>query len=130
VQDGGEAPRGRVQRLGRLGALSGTVIAVILLPLATNVATSAIPEQWRPYLWIAWPLAALLAVSVIVGEVRTRGAASAAGSNTAVPRSNNLAGPEGASHKTPDVAPTATPAVVPAETPTGGLAWTIRPYDP
>ncbi len=40
-----------------------TVIAELVAALTavtTNVATNALPESWRPYLWLAWPLLAVL----------------------------------------------------------------------
>ncbi|MGN9806255.1 tetratricopeptide repeat protein [Micromonospora sp. L32] len=46
------------------------VIALVLLPAMTNVATGALPSSWDPYLWLAWPLAGLLAVPVVLTEVR------------------------------------------------------------
>jgi tetratricopeptide (TPR) repeat protein len=46
------------------------LIALVLLPAMTNVATGALPSSWDPYLWLAWPLAGLLAVPVVISEVR------------------------------------------------------------
>lgn len=44
--------------------------AAVLLPAAVNVATGALPDGWRPWRWLAWPVAALLAVPVVVAELR------------------------------------------------------------
>ncbi|GAA3053809.1 NACHT domain-containing protein [Actinokineospora globicatena] len=49
------------------------VLAVVLsavLGVSTNVAASVLPEGWRPYLWIAWPLSAVLIAVIIVVERR------------------------------------------------------------
>ncbi|MFC8615994.1 tetratricopeptide repeat protein [Micromonospora purpureochromogenes] len=46
------------------------VIALVLLPAMTNVATGALPSSWDPYLWLAGPVAGLLAVPVVLSEVR------------------------------------------------------------
>jgi tetratricopeptide (TPR) repeat protein len=46
------------------------LVFVLILPTLTNVAAGALPSTWRPYLWIAWPLAALLAVPVIFEEIK------------------------------------------------------------
>ncbi|MEU8242403.1 tetratricopeptide repeat protein [Actinoplanes missouriensis] len=44
--------------------------AAVLLPAAVNVATGALPDDWHPWLWLAWPLAAVLAVPVVIAEWR------------------------------------------------------------
>jgi hypothetical protein len=49
------------------------LIAAVLLPAATNVATGALPDSWRPFLWVAWPLAAVLVVPVVIAEARRQG---------------------------------------------------------
>src|SRR5215217_9162841 len=49
------------RRTGSALAVVAGLVAV-LLAVATNVATSSLPEAWRPYLWIAWPGMGLLAV--------------------------------------------------------------------
>ncbi|GAB3149706.1 hypothetical protein GCM10027290_36350 [Micromonospora sonneratiae] len=46
-----------------------SVICVALLGVATNVATGALPEQWAPYLWLAWPMLGVLIVTLILVEV-------------------------------------------------------------
>ncbi|MGN9906301.1 ATP-binding protein [Phytohabitans sp. LJ34] len=48
------------------------IVLFLLLPVATNVATTGIPEGLAPYLWLAWPIALLLATPVVVSEVRNR----------------------------------------------------------
>ncbi|MBU2662736.1 NACHT domain-containing protein [Actinoplanes bogorensis] len=46
------------------------VLGVAALGVATNVATSALPDGWQPYLWVAWPLMAVLVLAVVILEVR------------------------------------------------------------
>ena len=53
------------------------LVLVLILPTLTNVAAGALPGTWRPYLWVAWPLAAVLAVPVILGEIRKSRASDA-----------------------------------------------------
>jgi tetratricopeptide (TPR) repeat protein len=62
-----------MRRLSRVSTLALPLIAVVLLPAATNVATGALPAGWKPYLWVAWPLAGLLVVPVVIAEVRRHG---------------------------------------------------------
>ena len=45
-------------------------VVILLLPTVTNIAAGDLPSSWRPYLWIAWLLAFLLSIPVIVAEVR------------------------------------------------------------
>ncbi len=49
--------------------MAGPGIVLILLPVLTDVATGALPESWKPYSWVAWPLAILLASCIAVNEV-------------------------------------------------------------
>lgn len=58
------------------------LIGLVLLPAVTNIATGALPEKWQPYQWVAWPLAALLAIPVVVAEVRSRRRTSDSGIGT------------------------------------------------
>ncbi|MFI5593441.1 NACHT domain-containing protein [Amycolatopsis sp. NPDC051758] len=38
-----------------------------LTAVTTNVATNVLPDSWRPYLWLAWPvLAVLVAVGIVL----------------------------------------------------------------
>lgn len=46
------------------------VIAIVLLPTMTNVMASDLPDAWKPYLWLSWPLTALLATVLAVAEIR------------------------------------------------------------
>jgi len=57
--------------------LTTSIIAVVLLPTATNVASNALPDSWRSNLWLAWPICILLAIPVLVMELRTRHGAPA-----------------------------------------------------
>jgi hypothetical protein len=53
-----------------------TMIAIplvsLLLSVASNIAASAVPDSVRPYIWLAWPVTALLALLAIAAEVRYR----------------------------------------------------------
>ncbi|EPH41182.1 hypothetical protein STRAU_5834 [Streptomyces aurantiacus JA 4570] len=53
------------------------VLTVLVVPLATNIAGNTVPDRVRPYLWLAWPVAALAAVAAAVLEVRRRQGAAA-----------------------------------------------------
>ncbi len=46
------------------------LVVILILPTVTNIAAGDLPDSWRPYLWIAWLLAFLLSIPVIVAEVR------------------------------------------------------------
>ena len=46
------------------------LVVILILPTVTNIAAGDLPSSWRPYLWIAWLLACLLSIPVIVAEVR------------------------------------------------------------
>ncbi len=59
-----------MRRPSSLSAPIAVLTAAVLLPAAVNVATGALPAGWRPFLWLAWPVAALLAVPVVVAEIR------------------------------------------------------------
>jgi hypothetical protein len=48
------------------------VTGTLLLPATSNVAADTLPDVWRPYLWLAWPLGMLLAAPMIYLEVRER----------------------------------------------------------
>lgn len=49
----------------------------------TNIAANDLPDSWKPYLWLAWPIALVLAAPAIYVEIRERhqrrGVASAEG---------------------------------------------------
>ncbi|WP_433832152.1 NACHT domain-containing protein [Actinoplanes sp. CA-015351] len=49
-----------------------SVLGVALLGAATNIATGVLPETWEPYLWLAWPAAVVLVITLIVVELRGR----------------------------------------------------------
>lgn len=46
------------------------VVSLVLLPADSNIAANALPPSWQPYLWLAWPIGALLAIPLIVWEIR------------------------------------------------------------
>jgi hypothetical protein len=46
------------------------LIALVLLPAISNVEANALPAQWAPYLWIAWPVGLLLAAPLVYLEIR------------------------------------------------------------
>jgi hypothetical protein len=62
-----EAP---VQRRPAVTVVLVPLIAVILLPVLVDIATGQLPASWNRYLWLAWPLAAVLAGVVVAAEVR------------------------------------------------------------
>ncbi|MEV4276336.1 FxSxx-COOH system tetratricopeptide repeat protein [Actinoplanes xinjiangensis] len=49
---------------------TASIIGVLVLPITTNVAASALPRPWQSYLWIAWPASLALAVVVVIVEIR------------------------------------------------------------
>lgn len=53
------------------------VTALLFLPLATNFAVDAIPEAFRPFLWVAWPVAILLAIGVASSGLKDDGQSAA-----------------------------------------------------
>jgi hypothetical protein len=59
-----------MKRPSRTSAAILAVIVVLLVPLGTNVAAGAFPSTVHPYLWLAWPALVLLAIPVVVVEVR------------------------------------------------------------
>ena len=59
-----------MRRSSPLPSMTVVVTAAVLLPAAVNVATGALPDGWHQYLWLAWPLCALLAVPVVIAEIR------------------------------------------------------------
>src|SRR2546421_355967 len=61
-----------MERPSRTSTLIAAVIVVLLLPIVTNVAAGVLPTLLHPYLWLAWPVAGLLTIPVVVSEVRRR----------------------------------------------------------
>jgi hypothetical protein len=62
------------QHPARLAMITG--VLAFLVAVSTNIATNALPDSWRPYLWLAWPIAVLLTViSIVVAVHATRGGA-------------------------------------------------------
>jgi tetratricopeptide (TPR) repeat protein len=51
-------------------------IVILILPTVTNIAAGDLPASWRPYLWIAWVIALILSIPVVVVEVKKRSRAS------------------------------------------------------
>lgn len=49
-----------------------TLVSVLVLPVVTNVAASALPEAWKPYMWMAWPVSAVFTALVVSTEIRRR----------------------------------------------------------
>jgi hypothetical protein len=63
----------------RTTIIIATVACSLVLGVATNVGSAALPQDWGPHLWLAWPLALLGAAALIVLELRRdRPAAQAA----------------------------------------------------
>lgn len=46
------------------------VLCLGALSIATNVATSALPESWTGYLWLGWPTMPVLLGAAAVIEIR------------------------------------------------------------
>jgi hypothetical protein len=63
-----EVPRPRLI----IAVLSG-LCTLVLLPLATNIATSTLPEWMQPYTWLAWPVLFLLASLAIALVILNQG---------------------------------------------------------
>ena len=57
-------------RLNAAGLILVSAISLLLLPIAVNVASGSIPGPWRPYLWLSWPSAGLLAA--LLGVIESR----------------------------------------------------------
>ncbi|MGA4837591.1 NACHT domain-containing protein [Streptomyces sp. G45] len=66
-----------MRRPSQFTMVSVFVLTVLVIPLASNIAGNAVPEPVRPYLWLAWPVAAAAAVTAAVLEVRRRHEAAA-----------------------------------------------------
>ncbi|NUT49398.1 MAG: NACHT domain-containing protein [Saccharothrix sp.] len=41
-------------------------VLTAILAIVTNLATEVLPESWRPYQWVAWPLLFLLVISGVL----------------------------------------------------------------
>ena len=53
-----------------------------LMGILTNVATGALPEEWKPYLWLSWvPLVLCFVIVVALTFIRERETTSAATSS-------------------------------------------------
>jgi hypothetical protein len=61
----------------RSGTVVGAVLTAASLGVAANVGTNALPESWKPHLWLAWPVFVVLLVVTVVFEVRREGAETA-----------------------------------------------------
>ncbi|WP_051580031.1 NACHT domain-containing protein [Pseudonocardia acaciae] len=49
---------------------AAVVLVTVLLPVVINLATGTVPDEWRPWLWLAWPAAGVLGVVAVVLETR------------------------------------------------------------
>lgn len=45
------------------------------LPVAINIATESLPDGWRPYLWIAWPVVVVATLGLALSGGRNQAAA-------------------------------------------------------
>jgi len=59
----------QVQRRSTVTVVLVPMIGVVLLPVLVDIATGQLPASWDGYLWLAWPLAAVLAGVVLTVEV-------------------------------------------------------------
>ena len=50
-----------------------SVLSVALLGLATNIATSVLPERWARYRWVSWPAVGLFVLMLILLEIKDKG---------------------------------------------------------
>jgi hypothetical protein len=46
------------------------MLMTVLLPVVINLATDTVPDEWRPWLWLAWPAAGVLGIVAVVLETR------------------------------------------------------------
>jgi hypothetical protein len=70
-------------------------VVILVLPTVTNVAASDLPGSWRSYLWIAWLLAFLLSIPVIIAEVNKSRANESPQARPAADRPHHTAGAAG-----------------------------------
>jgi hypothetical protein len=61
-----------MERPSRISAVLVAVIVVLLLPVAAAIAAGVLPPHVHPYLWVVWPVLVLLAIPVVVSEVRRK----------------------------------------------------------
>jgi hypothetical protein len=63
------------------------VTVPLALAITQNVAAGQIPERWKPWLWLAWPITVALSIVMIRSEVRQRrtAAAEVAGASATTP---------------------------------------------
>ncbi|MFI5687631.1 NACHT domain-containing protein [Streptomyces sp. NPDC051636] len=67
------------------------IITALVLPVVTNVASAALPERIKPYVWLAWPAAAVSAVVAAVLDTRRhRASATAPGGGTQADNEHRL----------------------------------------
>lgn len=69
-----------MRRYSQLTSVTAFMIALLVLPIATNLATGVVPGKVKPYLWLAWPAAVISAVVIAVAEARIRHALPTASS--------------------------------------------------
>jgi hypothetical protein len=58
------------RRVAGYGTPVVLVLAVVAVPLFTNLASSSLPRSWQPYLGYSWLLLLVSAIPVVVHEVR------------------------------------------------------------
>jgi hypothetical protein len=67
-----DAPKTTKQRSAQLIAIVPFLLGV-LIALVTNVASSTLPKEWEPYLWLSWPLLGVLVMLSIFLVLRQNG---------------------------------------------------------
>ncbi|MEU7061959.1 hypothetical protein [Streptomyces sp. NPDC046197] len=66
----------------RFTTVLGFIITALVLPVATNIAIAVVPDAVKPYLWLAWPAAAISAAVAAALEVRRHRAATASSTSS------------------------------------------------
>ncbi|WP_275295398.1 hypothetical protein [Amycolatopsis sp. La24] len=65
-----EPSRSRRWRVSGFGTTAVLVLAIVAVPLFTNLASANLPQSWQPYLGYSWLLLLVSAIPVVVQEVR------------------------------------------------------------
>ncbi|GAA1876163.1 hypothetical protein [Asanoa iriomotensis] len=61
-----------IRRLSGATVVLVPLTALVLLPIATNVASDTIPASWRPYTWIAWLFLLVATATAVFRRLRSR----------------------------------------------------------
>jgi hypothetical protein len=69
---GGPIPGDHVARRPVIIPVLLGTISIVLLPVATNVASSVLPSSWQRYSWLSWPVVGVCALLALVGQIGIR----------------------------------------------------------